>query len=572
MGSCSVVAVLLGAALAASPAAAQSESAQGAKRVLERSCFGCHGRPPNVPVAGVNVFDVPALIAAGLVTPGSAEFSLLYLYLSEGDMPPQGQTFPDGTPPPRPTPDEAAVVKAWITEGALDFNDVQSDERIGPTYLQVLQAIRDDLRAQPADARGRFRYVVLSHWLDEPFAPADVQALRSGTAKAMNSLSAADAIALPPAVDGQASVFRIDLPAYRWTAGTWNRLERAYPFARQPAPASDASALIEEISRLSGTRLPFLRADWLVANALRPPLYYDVLYADILGLPSPRGATAALEASLGIDRLHDVANGRMSRAGFSSSGVSVNNRIIERHEIAAYPGAYWLSYDFSSNSSDPTIRQNIYANPIGPRDAFPGATDTFNHAGGEVIFALPNGLHAYLLVTSADARLDKAPTNIVTDPARPDGAVENGVSCFRCHDQGIILKQDTVREYVDANADLFAADINVIRELYAGRESNSALQRQDLEAYLETEAQLGISVREAEPVTFTVHAFEADLDLRRLAHELYLTPTELRTRIRARPDLRQLIGTLLVADGRIKRNFLIENYDRIVQAAFATTN
>ena len=127
-------------------------------------------------------------------------------------------------------------------------------------------------------------------------------------------------------------------------------------------------------------KLPRVRADWFVATASRPPFYHDLLQ-----LPS---TDRALERQLQVDAVADVQDDNMQRSGFNDSGVSKNNRILERHD-AAY-GAFWRSYDFASN----TGRQNLFEHPLGPNA---GAT-SFQPAGGEMIFHLPNGLQAYMLV------------------------------------------------------------------------------------------------------------------------------------------------------------------------------
>ncbi|MCP4381964.1 MAG: hypothetical protein GY798_11225, partial [Hyphomicrobiales bacterium] len=123
------------------------------------------------------------------------------------------------------------------------------------------------------------------------------------------------------------------------------------------------------------------------------------------------------------------------------SGVSRNNRLIERHTSPT--GYFWTSYDFAGNRD----RQNLFAFPLGPGD---GPHD-FDHDGGETIFSLPNGFQGYYLNTAAGARLDKGPTAIVLDPGRRDQTVTNGISCMGCHDQGIRKATDEVRDHVMGN-------------------------------------------------------------------------------------------------------------------------
>src|SRR5207245_10560041 len=107
----------------------------------------------------------------------------------------------------------------------------------------------------------------------------------------------------------------------------------------------------------------------------------------------------------------------VARTGFIGSGISRNNRVLERHD--AMNGPYWRTYDFDAipqNLVDRDIlladRRNLFAYPLGP-----GFGDNvFQHAGGEAIFALPNGLHGYILINANNVRLDKGPIAIVSDP------------------------------------------------------------------------------------------------------------------------------------------------------------
>jgi hypothetical protein len=64
----------------------------------------------------------------------------------------------------------------------------------------------------------------------------------------------------------------------------------------------------------------------------------------------------------------------------------------------------------------------------------------FAHDGGEIIFSLPNGLQAYMLVDGNDQRIDIGPQAVVRDPNQLSGSFEivNGVSCMGCHKQGMI--------------------------------------------------------------------------------------------------------------------------------------
>ncbi|WP_436425189.1 hypothetical protein, partial [Enterococcus faecium] len=80
----------------------------------------------------------------------------------------------------------------------------------------------------------------------------------------------------------------------------------------------------------------------------------------------------------------NIRNFVAQRAAFQRSGVSQNNRLIERHPSRS--GFFWTSYDFAGNRD----RQSLFSFPLGPN-----GPNAFHHDGGETIFSLPNGFQAY---------------------------------------------------------------------------------------------------------------------------------------------------------------------------------
>ena len=65
--------------------------------------------------------------------------------------------------------------------------------------------------------------------------------------------------------------------------------------------------------------VPFIRADWFIANASLAPLYYEILEL-------PETETEIAE-KVGVDVLKNLKNApglRVLRAGFNESGVSAN--------------------------------------------------------------------------------------------------------------------------------------------------------------------------------------------------------------------------------------------------------
>src|SRR5262249_52977782 len=155
-------------------------------------------------------------------------------------------------------------------------------------------------------------------------------------------------------------------------AGVWEKVAAAYPYSANESETPISAGI--------GTKLPALRADWFLAVASRPPLYHQLLQ-----LPNH---LHDLEDLLGVNMSADLQRGRVARAGFTNSGETLHNRMIERHE-SPY-GAVWLSFDFFENAG----AQNLLEHPLGPG----GENHFFKHAGNSIIFSLPNGLQGYMVV------------------------------------------------------------------------------------------------------------------------------------------------------------------------------
>jgi WD40 repeat protein len=420
---------------------------------------------------------------------------------------------------------------------------------------EVYDLILADLDRQEKRARRFTRYFSLAPLANAGAGPDELATYRRALAKLLNSLSWHPRITLPVPVGPEALVLRIDLRDYQWDAGLWNRLLAEYPYGILHDTAVARAVLVA-----TGTRLPCLRLDWFLASASRPPLYYDLLQ-----LP---GNAAELEKQLRVDVNADVQQERAARAGFNGSGVSRNNRVIERHD--AQTGAYWRTYDFNAvpqnlAERDTLLpdRRNLFAYPLGPG----GGDNTFQHAGGEIIFNLPNGLQGYLLVNADNQRIDKGPTAIVSDPRRPDRAVEVGVSCIGCHVLGINRKDDQVRDHVARNPGSFSrSDAELVRALYVPRERMRALMEEDTERFRKAVEKTGNKVSAAEVVLAMTLRYEADVDLPTLAAEAGVSPEALRARLAGSDDLARNLGALKVPGGTVARQVVVQAFGDVVRA------
>ncbi|MFM7052728.1 MAG: SUMF1/EgtB/PvdO family nonheme iron enzyme, partial [Planctomycetota bacterium] len=539
------------AALAMAPlvAAQSSDVAARVEELFRQKCLDCHGSEEAKPKGG---FKGVELVDELLRNPKYVKRfdpanSLLYQYLSGAQTP----QMPKGDDPL--TDSELALVRSWIGERADSSAGAAVPAVVRPIVDDeaVLKIVHADLLAIPSSDRIHYRYITYANLWNERLADgadaadqarfqaetdALIAATRLGFAKMLNSLSWSPSMVVPKSIDRNGLVQRVDLRRvlcadrrYHWSGeGQWRMICARYPYGRTLGTKQE-----EEIVRWIGTDLPIVRADWFVFATSRPPLYHD-----LLGLPGSDGkpgADYALERMLGVDVGKNILEGvQVARAGIrdKQSGVSQHNRLIERHEMA--DGAYyWKSYDFG----DSVGTSNLVLHPLGPAN-LAGLPENqrdfaFAHAGGEIIFSLPNGLQGYLLVTEDGTRIDDGPSKIVfdrDDSADVKGQITNGISCIACHSGGINLKLDQIRDGALKVVPRGLRD--EIEALFPENEAMDRMQRQDKARFLVAVAKLGITdgcdQTQCEVVRKVSLRFAENLTFERAAAEFGVAPDEFR--------------------------------------------
>ena len=548
------------------------ELASRGVRFLKTYCYRCHG--VDFEVRGFDILKPAILLAPppdgarrerAYLVPSHPEES--YIWQRAGvdlDMPPFGEE-------PAPTDEDLAAFQEWIEAGA-PFPDDSVDEGPRPfvALKDVLGSIRDDLTRSAVEDRPFRRYFSLTALHNNrEVSSADLRLYRAALSKLLNSLSWQRRITLPEAIDAQQTVFAIDLRDLGWSTDLWDEVvrgmparsnsgaSRPYPYGMSFDTSRDAEQrqIAQDVARLSEPTIPFLRVDWFVANASRPPLYEA-----ILELPEE---LVDLEKRLDVDVEENFRLDRLVRAGFASSGISGHNRLVERHDAAF--GAYWKSYDFAND----TGRSLLTRFPLGPNfNDNPFEPQAFEQAGGEIIFNLPNGLQGYMLVNAKDEALAIAPTEIVSDRLRVAGtpAVVNGLSCMACHDDG--MRRDFVDEVRAGNSLAGEAGIKVDR-LFPTRATMDRFLDEDNERFLKAlKASTGPFLQVGAASDKAIESFDEpigslarrhllqDMDLADVAAELFLDdPEDLRVMIRSNSELRRLgLGPLVEKGGRIKRD------------------
>lgn len=508
--------------------------AQQVQAILQTHCHRCHGIEGTAE-GGVNyILDRRQLVGRGQVIPGNVNKSRLYKRVRGGDMPPEGEK-------PRLGERDIALLRQWIEAGAVDFNPPRTTPTIYPP-AEVVQAIAEDLDTLGERDRRFARYFTLTHLHNGGLDDNQLQTYRYALSKLVNSLSWGREIVVPVARGPQRTILRIDLRDYKWSEKVWDLILARYPYG-----ILYETETAKYVAAATHCDLPYIRGDWFVAVAATPPLYHQILQ-----LPDEE---RELERLLRLDADENIRGDRVVRAGFNSSGISRNNRVIERHD-SAY-GSYWRSYDFAGNA----VIQNVFTNPLGPGEG----EAAFRHDGGEIIFNLPNGLQAYLLVDGKGSRIDRAPVDIVSDPKRPDRIVANGLSCMSCHARGLIDKTDQVREHVLKNPKGFGKnEADAILALYPAREKFQALLAKDFDRFRKALAKTGAPMSTTEPIVALALRFEAEIDLPMAAAEAGVDAEEFQRRFRVSQPLTRILGPLAVPGGTIQRQVLLDGFASMV--------
>ena len=519
---------------------AQENLAQQAYAIFEQNCLNCHGE--HGAYTEQLIIEHAALVApGGAVIPGNPQASEFYQRLIE--------TAPERRMPLNAPPlSQMAIdiIRDWIAAGAPDWRDTFESDVAFITPKEMLETIENHVNSLAPFDRTFARYFTLTHLYNAGETTEALLAYRRALSKLVNSLSWGRKISNPRPIDSEETIFYIDLRDYEWEIGInrWTLIEAEYPYGI----AFNAPTQIGLREKLTNLReeldceVPFVHVDWFLATASLPPLYHD-----ILGLPeTDRELETRLEVNV-VENLRNAAGRRVWRAGFDESGVSNHNRVVERHE-SRY-GAYWKSYDFAGSVDT----QNIFTHPL-----------SFTHDGGEIIFNLPNGLQAYLLVDVGGNRLNEAPISIVRNPAASDPTVRNGLSCIGCHTEGMKVFEDEVRGVVEQNPNPPFSKDRALR-LYTDQATMDALVAEDTQRYREALWEAGGVFGGIEPIQRFHEAFQGPVDASHAAAAVGLETEAFLEKIRGNTSLQNLgLAVLTGGSGTIKRDVWTSNFDEIV--------
>ena len=518
--------------------------AQQAYIVFEKNCLQCHGDSGSFKES--LLIEYNSLIQSGSVIPGQPDESELYKRLLGPTE--NGAQMPPNLPPfnlPPLTDEAIEIIRVWIENGAPDWNVVDINRNF-IRNKRILETIQHHIDTLPIPNRAFARYFSTAHLYNAGLPTEGLRSHYLALSKLINSLSWGADIVNPEPINTEQTLFYIDLRNYEWdTNDSWTQIEKHYPYniKYEGADQTDLRDLFLNLQSEMRCEVPYIHVDWFIGKASEPPLYNEILV-----LPD---TDTELETLLGVDVVSNLKNDpgvRVWRAGFTNSGVSENNRVVERHK-SRY-GAYWKSYDFAGNVG----RQNIFDHPL-----------SFNHDGGEVVFNLPNGLQAYHLFDATGERLDKAPVEIVSNPAASDPAVYNGISCIGCHTDGMKPFTDEVRAVIQASQDPIY-DKDYAQQLYVEQPVMDILVEGDTEQFITALTKTGNSSGSIEPISRFHEIYNNYLDAAHAAAAVGLPKNMFLSKIQENVNLQSFGLQVLVEGGVVKRDTWTSNFNAIVFA------
>src|SRR5262249_51638752 len=197
--------------------------AAAAKAILAKNCARCHAGGQAEGGFGF-ILDAKQLVERKKLIPGDAAKSRLFKKVQAGEMPPEDEK-------PRPTPEEIAMLKAWIDAGAPAVTQAAAGQNF-ISEKDVLVVVRDHLRSLPMEDQTFQRYFTLQHLHNNPsVSEEDLRWQRAALAKAVNSLSWKPRIVVPKALDKDETVFAVDVRDLDWDRRrVWDEVSKHYPY------------------------------------------------------------------------------------------------------------------------------------------------------------------------------------------------------------------------------------------------------------------------------------------------------------------------------------------------------
>ena len=360
----------------------------------------------------------------------------------------------------------------------------------------------------------------------------DMDFYRQGIDKGLNFVSVERELTRLTPVGNQ-GIYRLDIRDYGITREQWQLITDNDPFAFESF--TDRGELIKDLTQFDK---PWVHA----ANFLNIVHNNDVYY-DVLEIPALLTDFLANTVGVNLQDEFDNIEEELFLVGLFDSPIALQkNRMLLRAQ--GRDGIFWSTYD--TVVEDQVSRaKNLFENPF-PLEA--GSARIFQHDAQEFIFTLPNNCSGYALFNAAGLRENFAPLNIVVDVLAGglDPTIRNSLSCMRCHSQGVLAADDSLRDAVIGNPDF---NIDDQQRAQAFFKLNGALQaafsKDQRDFQSNCLSPLGISASPEDPVNALVDDFRREWDLAQTAAFFFLREAEMAECIESSVTVRAQIGQLI---------------------------
>jgi hypothetical protein len=507
------------------PAAPEDPTDAKVYATLDRLCASCHqaGKLKGAQAGRgfAHVLDIPRVAAdASLVRAGNPDASRLYTLMQI-----RGGVHEDLDV----NATDLEAVRDWIggTKPAAGCADRKTLTRADDEAA---------IAAKPPEAPLMIRHLTLKSVYNACASAAEMKAYRHAVTVAVNSLSWALKPVVLPTIDAEETLLRVDLAALGWEPQRWQLLVDAYPFA---GPGNSPAAS-------PGT----LRADWFVVQALRPPLYYD-----LLGLPD---RLQTLQASLKIDAAADVLQNRARRIGLKTSSVTRGGRLIQRHGFAN--GGFWTTYEYAPTPGRP----DLFDAPGGP-----GTRGASKPDASLAMFNLPSGYTAFFIANGDGLRMNDLPQSVLRHEGYPSIRVSAGAGCISCHARGVLPATDELRARVQGDTAVPRDIREKVLAMHPGGDEMRRLMDEDSGRLADGLARSGLvpgaTLERVDPVVALGQWYERDVSLEVVAAELGIAPAALKGLAgRALGRAGDLVERLV--HGPVSRRLLEQAYGELLEA------
>ncbi len=533
---------------------------QEVQAILNVNCGQCHSNGVALGDMGF-ILDANELIKSGKIVPGNKEDSQIFVRMQQQSMPPAYLRTQ------RPTFGQIDQVGRFIDELPKDPNAECTDAPAFLTYDDMIETMAQDISRVDAEDQPFTRYLTVSYNSNAGGCGRELQRQRYALFKGINSVSTATTVTQPQAVDQDELIYRIDIRDYGWdreidllnndpvTNGVdfvdgWEAIVAAsFPYAVEFAGDS-----ADDLKADAQTAIPFMPVNAFIQFTEVDDLYYTLIGGKNNLFDFERDV-------LKIDTIAEIAEDDLMRAGFENSGVSKQERVLNRFDNGIAAGqSYWISFDFDGGNGNGEVNgvSNGFEINVANESIFADPLD-FAFAGGEAIFSLPNGMQGYYVAAANGQRLAEAPIGVVIDPAQNNGLVRNGASCHSCHNAGLITFTDTVKQYVlDNKRDFDNETFESVMLQYPDRAEFQARMDLDSAMHMTATERAGVPKGTPDAITRTFLDFQlGNINLNYAAGELGLTADELLENL---DILDPRLAPLSAKDGYVDRNIFTDSY------------